>query len=59
MTDGVKAQVEREGMPDGDIYHCPECGHECETIYRSCITGGIVGCENCVERLESWEAFEP
>lgn len=35
---------------------CPICGQECETIYQNA-QGETVGCDNCVEALDAWEAL--
>ena len=40
--------------PDQDMPRCPECGEECETIYRG-RDGQILGCENCVEELNAYD----
>ena len=31
---------------------CPECGEECQKLYRDS-TGCIIGCENCVDELDA------
>lgn len=36
---------------------CPCCGEECETLYRD-RAWRIVGCENCMETLDAWEACD-
>ena len=38
-------------------YRCPVCGEECETVYRNA-QGEIVGCNECVERVDAWEALD-
>lgn len=42
--------------PELKVYLCPECGQECETIYQL-RDGMTVGCENCVEAVDAWEAL--
>lgn len=37
-------------------YRCPVCGEECEAIYRNA-QGETVGCNECVERVDAWEAL--
>lgn len=32
---------------------CPLCGAECETIYKG--GGDIIGCENCIERVDAYD----
>ena len=32
---------------------CPECGEECETLYRNSI-GEIIGCDHCVDALDAY-----
>ena len=36
---------------------CPECGEECEKIYRS-VNGEVIGCENCIREQDAWEYLE-
>lgn len=43
--------------PEPVEYRCPVCGEECESIYRNA-QGEIVGCDNCVETLDAWEALD-
>lgn len=57
MTDDVKSQVERDGMPDAEGFECPVCGcGDCETLYVSGVMHGIVGCDQCVDMLDPREA---
>lgn len=54
----VIRNMERTGHPDGkepESYYCPECGKECERIFKHKGTGEIVGCENCILRVDPWE----
>ena len=37
----------REGMPEGAVPHCPECGKECEMVYKQ--HGCIIGCDMCID----------
>ena len=39
--------------PERDMPVCPECGEECETYYRDG-TGRIIGCENCIDKLDAY-----
>ena len=41
--------------PERKVYICPVCGEECETIYKK--DGEILGCENCFEAVDAWEAL--
>ncbi len=43
--------------PEQDMPICPECGEECETYYRD-RTGAIIGCENCIDRLDAYFYME-
>lgn len=43
--------------PEQDMPICPECGEECETIYRG-RDGQILGCENCVDELNAYDWSE-
>ena len=36
---------------------CPECGEECETLYRAA-DGAIVGCERCIDTIDAYDYFE-
>lgn len=45
-------------LRDGTLYDdepieikCPLCGEECETLYKG--GGDIIGCENCIERVDA------
>lgn len=42
--------------PEVKVYLCPVCGEECETIYRK--DSDILGCDNCVEAMDAWEALD-
>ena len=33
---------------------CPECGADVDELYKD-RCGDIVGCENCVKRVDAWE----
>jgi len=39
--------------PELDMPRCPECGEECEILYRNRI-GEIVGCDNCLEQIDAY-----
>ena len=40
--------------PDDDPIRCPECGEDCDIIYMD-DNNNVLGCDNCVRALESWE----
>ena len=40
-----------------DTPMCPICGEECETIYRVKDTKEVIGCDCCIEAIESWPWF--
>ncbi len=46
----------RTGYPHGEpkYPHCPICGEETDTFYKD-IHGDIVGCEECLHRVDAWE----
>lgn len=46
----------RTGYPHGEpIYpHCPVCESEADTFYKN-THGDIVGCEECLHRVDAWE----
>lgn len=58
MTDHpIIENMERYGIPDGseDVCPtCPECGQEAENFYKTA-DGYIVGCENCITKVDAWE----
>ena len=56
MTDDVKAQVERDGMPDSDEMICPVCGADCITVYKDKF-GNFLGCDDCVTAYNAWEVL--
>ena len=33
--------------PEYEVSHCPVCGQECWTIYKT-LNGEVVGCDNCI-----------
>lgn len=51
-------RMEREGVPDADPIYCPICGGETDEFYKN-RDGEIVGCFNCIERVDAWECVEP
>ncbi len=54
----VIRNMESTGNPGGkepEAYRCPWCGKECESIFKHQITGEIVGCDHCVDRVDPWE----
>lgn len=56
--DPVIRNMERTGYPDGKEPQqpiCPVCGEECDTLYFN--DGQIVGCENCIETRNAWDAL--
>ncbi|MBE7039101.1 MAG: hypothetical protein E7398_00050 [Ruminococcaceae bacterium] len=32
---------------------CPLCDKECETLYKG--GGEVIGCENCIERVDAYD----
>lgn len=40
---------------EGRVPLCPVCGEECHTVYRG-IYGEYVGCDGCLEALDTWDA---
>lgn len=45
--------AEVNGMPDCDDVGCPVCGEAAETFFV--IDGEVIGCENCVDRVDAYE----
>lgn len=39
--------------PEPPLPLCPVCGQECDTIYLDAY-GDAVGCENCIETVDSY-----
>lgn len=35
--------------------YCPCCGEECENYFVDRYENKIVGCENCITCIDSWE----
>lgn len=57
----VIARLEQTGTPDGKaeiIPICPICGQEAEDIYKNTDSLEIVGCDNCIQRMNVWSALE-
>lgn len=53
----VIRNMERTGYPYGEepaYPRCPVCREECETIYKD-KDFSIVGCDNCLRSVDSWE----
>ena len=51
----------RTGWPDGKAPvdpKCPVCGSECSFIFRRCREGDVLGCEDCTQTEDAWEAAE-
>ena len=42
------------GLCQPPIPKCPICGEECEDFYRNGFET-VIGCENCIEKVESYE----
>ena len=42
--------------PEEKHPRCPECGEECDHYFRD-VYFDIVGCENCIEKLDAWEVM--
>ena len=58
--DPIISAMERTGYPTWvkTVYPiCPVCGCECDTFYRD-RDGEIVGCDECVQTIDAWEAME-
>jgi hypothetical protein len=53
------ANALRTGYPHGepDYPHCPVCEAETDTFYKNQY-GDIVGCEECLRRVDAWEEME-
>lgn len=47
-------RAEKEGIPEDTPICCPVCGEECKTFYK--IIHKVVGCENCVDEVDAYEA---
>ena len=45
-------EAERDGMPHPDPVYCPVCRERCETIYKK-DPWLVIGCENCVRRIDA------
>lgn len=55
----IIASLERTGLPpwnNGREPRCPVCGMECETLYINA-EGETVGCDECFETRNAWEAL--
>lgn len=55
----VIRNMERYGTPDGRpevVPTCPECGAECDTLYRNRYAE-IIGCESCIDRVDALEVL--
>lgn len=48
-----------EGYPHGEptYPHCPVCGEEVDTFFRDRY-GDIVGCEECLSKVDAWQELE-
>ena len=53
------ANAIRTGYPHGEpnYPHCPVCEAEADTFYKNHY-GDIVGCEECLCRVDAWEEME-
>lgn len=52
------SEPERPLEPKGyDLPVCPVCGEETDTYYKN-KDGVIVGCEFCIDAVDSWEGKE-
>lgn len=50
--------IEATGYPDGQepiCPKCPVCGAETDIVIKD-IYGEIVGCDECLKRIDAWEA---
>ncbi len=49
----------RTGYPHGEPAYpqCPVCEAEADTFFKD-HSGTIVGCENCISKVDAWEEME-
>lgn len=45
------------GVHDDPCPTCPICSEECEWIYKDA-NNEIVGCDNCVSKIDAYEIYE-
>ena len=45
--------AELNGYPANDPVHCPVCHRECEYIYLDASDGEVVGCDECIQRVDA------
>lgn len=43
-------------MKEPEFPICPVCGAEADTYYRDINSGEIVGCDECIESVDAWDA---
>lgn len=36
---------------------CPVCGYSCEYLYRKLFSGEILGCDNCIEKIDAEDEY--
>lgn len=53
----VIREAERYGDTEDRFPVCPVCGKETDTFYKN-EYGEIVGCDNCVNRVDAWGEIE-
>ena len=49
-------RAEKYGIEEEPPICCPVCGEECKTFYK--VIHEVVGCENCVEKVDAYEATQ-
>ena len=47
-----------DGMPVFDRAYCPVCCRRCTTVFRSLERGQIIGCDKCIEELDTADVSE-
>lgn len=47
-------EAELHGEPEEPAPICPCCGEECDTYYADS-RGDIIGCDNCVRKLDAYK----
>lgn len=59
MEHPVITRTMAEGYPHGEpnYPHCPVCEAETDTFYKDQY-GDIVGCEECLHRVDAWQVME-
>ena len=47
-------EAEQFGVPEGPVPTCPCCGEECDNYFTDG-SGDIIGCENCVRKVDAYD----